>query len=486
MGLYTEPVDAPFAELIDADLFTDDDGSLYFYSTRWPSGEECIYCRTALDPWTLTGSYSRLISPSGWEVSNINEASKAFKYRDRYYMLYNSHVNENTGDNYCIGCIEADGPAAFSNGGKYPAPVLMRTTPSTGGEITRTGQPWVAEGPNGFERWIGYFAVHDGFWGRYIDRIHFFDHRLYVDGPTNRYSEGYHPGPAHPTLLSLFNIPDGPMPPEDWTPISDGTWEVLGRETRQSDQNTFSFNTVNRTAAANYLIEANVKFDAPPDSEDKCGVLACFFDWDNWMIVGLDRSNGNWYYHLKEGGVDKVAGGVYPAGFDWDAYHTIRVERNSSSFKIRIDDKLPPNCAGTVGTGFTTAATPGLYADHSSAVYDGVIYTVGWDEWDGNIEGWGQTLGGVQPSGAGAGIHDHYQDGLIPGCSFIRLKRLGDSFDGYYSPDGVNWTLLGSVSTPQISDSCYIGFAVTSHNNDRVCGAEFDSFTLEVPVSRND
>jgi len=83
--------------------------------------------------------------------------------------------------------------------------------------------------------------------------------------------------------------------------------------------------------------------------------------------------------------------------------------------------------------------------------------------------------------GAGTGIHDHFEDGLIPGSSYIRLKRVGGRFDGYYSSDGVNWTSIGSATTPQINDPCCIGFGVTSHNNDRVAGAEFDGITLTVP-----
>ena len=53
------------------------------------------------DPSTLSGSWNTLIQDSqAWEGNVINEASKVFKYRDRYYMLYNG---KGTGDpNYAI------------------------------------------------------------------------------------------------------------------------------------------------------------------------------------------------------------------------------------------------------------------------------------------------------------------------------------------------------------------------------------------------
>ena len=56
MGTYTEPVTtSPFAELIDADLFKDENGSLYFYSTRIVSGEERICYKTATAHWMFYG-----------------------------------------------------------------------------------------------------------------------------------------------------------------------------------------------------------------------------------------------------------------------------------------------------------------------------------------------------------------------------------------------------------------------------------------------
>jgi hypothetical protein len=406
MGIYTEPVtNAAFALQIDPNYFRDEDGSHYFYRVKF-SGGNYICGQTMSDPATLTGSsVSMLTALTGtWErqpagSNPINEGPSVFKYRGRYYMLY--AANDTVSTNYAIGCAEASTPMGFANSGKYPAPVVTRTSVG-GGEINTIGQPWVVDGPNGFEKWLGYFAIYTPDGGdrfQCVDRIHFFDKKLTVDGPTSRYTAGYHPDPAKPALLNLFDVPNGPLPAADWTPIGAGTWEVLNNEARQTDQNTWSLNPVNRDAAVNYLIETNVKFNAAADGEDKVGVLAHYQDDSNWMIVGIDRYWGNWYFHRKEAGVDTVVGGALHSGWDHTAYHKIRVERNGTRFDVRLDGLALLGASSPINTTFTAAGRPGIYTDHTSASFDGVIYTIGWDEFDAGVRGWGAALGGVPTTG---------------------------------------------------------------------------------------
>ncbi|MEI7908428.1 MAG: family 43 glycosylhydrolase [Verrucomicrobiota bacterium] len=405
-GPYTEPVPATaFAGRIDAEYFRDDNGNQYFYTVQFPGTGNVIYSQSMTDPWTLSGSAtSRLTAIAGtWENpsgTNINEGPKVLKYRSRYYMLYNA--NGTTDPNYQIGCAEAATPTGFSNATKYSAPVLARTTVN-GSEINTLGQPWVTEGPNGFEKWVGYFAIYtpaDG-GGRFqcVDRIHFFDKKLTVDGPTNRYTAGYHPDPAKPTLLNLFDVPDGPLPASEWTPLGAGTWDVLTNEARQSDQTSWSLNPVNRSAATNYLIEANVKFNAAADAEDKAGVLAYYQDAGNWMIVGIDRIANTWYSHRQEAGVSTFVSGALSSGWNHSVYHKIHVERNGTRFTVLLDDMIPPGGASPITTAITAAGKPGIYSDHSSASFDGVIYTIGWDEFDAGVRGWGPTPSGMAVAG---------------------------------------------------------------------------------------
>jgi endo-1,4-beta-xylanase len=59
---------------------------------------------------------------------------------------------------------------------------------------------------------------------------------------------------------------------------------------------------------------------------------------------------------------------------------------------------------------------------------------------------------------------------------WVRLVRSGDTFTGYCSPKGTNWTQLGSTTLTNISIAC-IGLAVTAHNNSSLCVATFDNVT---------
>ncbi|HZR18986.1 MAG TPA: SGNH/GDSL hydrolase family protein [Verrucomicrobiae bacterium] len=63
---------------------------------------------------------------------------------------------------------------------------------------------------------------------------------------------------------------------------------------------------------------------------------------------------------------------------------------------------------------------------------------------------------------------------------WLKLERLGTNFNGYGSPDGVNWVLLGSVSLP-MSSTVLAGLAVSSHNNSLLNTATFSSVSLWHP-----
>ncbi len=69
---------------------------------------------------------------------------------------------------------------------------------------------------------------------------------------------------------------------------------------------------------------------------------------------------------------------------------------------------------------------------------------------------------------------------------WVKLVRSGNSFSGYTSPDGVNWTQVGSTQTVTMAQNVSIGFAVSSANNASIAAATFDSVsvtsTLAPPV----
>ena len=72
------------------------------------------------------------------------------------------------------------------------------------------------------------------------------------------------------------------------------------------------------------------------------------------------------------------------------------------------------------------------------------------------------TLGGTTTADAGAQTANLW----------VRLARVGDTFTGYSSNDGVNWTTVGS-GTLAMGSTIYLGLAVTSHNTSALTTVNF-------------
>ncbi len=61
---------------------------------------------------------------------------------------------------------------------------------------------------------------------------------------------------------------------------------------------------------------------------------------------------------------------------------------------------------------------------------------------------------------------------------WVKLVRSGNTFAGYRSTDGVNWTQQGGAVTISMASAVYAGLAVTSHNTATECTATFDNVTI--------
>ena len=77
------------------------------------------------------------------------------------------------------------------------------------------------------------------------------------------------------------------------------------------------------------------------------------------------------------------------------------------------------------------------------------------------------TTGGATGNSATAGLSAPY---------WVKLVRSGNTFTGYRSPDGTNWTQQGTA-TFAMASTAYVGLALTSHNNSTLCAATFDNVT---------
>ena len=141
------------------------------------------------------------------------------------------------------------------------------------------GQPNILRGPNGFEWWLIYMAnKNNECRGQYINRVHFFNKTLFVEGITGPCTDGYHPEPSLPTFSMKGETP--------------------------------SFGVLQQVKpSTTYMFETAVKTDGD------AGIIAWWKDVDNNAYIGFDTKNHNWYLRTiingKEKGSPDKSGGKF-------------------------------------------------------------------------------------------------------------------------------------------------------------------------------
>lgn len=429
LGPYQEPERAHwFDSSIDAQLFRDDDGSFYFYSVKFNHGNQ-IWGQRMQNPSTLLGEPREMLSalPHTWELldDSVNEGPYVFKYRDRYYHIYNA--NHTGKGNYALGCAEATTPLGFSNQGKYPDPVVEKSFPAPGHVLTQPGQPSVVRGPNGLEWWLVYFLeVDHARRQQAIDRVLFFDRHLYVDGPTSA-SPGYHPVPHQPAVLDLFDAPDGSVLANTWR-VQGGQWSVKEKSARQTQPEGRALALLSQDKGArHYVAEASVRFLEGSGSE--AGLMAYWQDPTHWLAISLDASNRTWNVRKADNQGESVVQRSLPKDFNFQAWHGLRAEKNGADFNVLIDDRPAPGLASPLATAFQEAGVPGLFSDGARAGFDGFLYTRGWDETGDSIRGWGNAANGDSQRGAWSITSKGLSQDKARGRSHIFKGDLGDQYE---------------------------------------------------------
>ncbi|MDQ2656956.1 MAG: family 43 glycosylhydrolase [Bacteroidota bacterium] len=555
LGPYKEPVKETWLDnRIDPKLFIDDDGSLYLYMVKFTDGN-AIWARPMKDPQTFSGPPVSLFPslPNTWETvdNRVAEGPWVMKYRNRYFMMYNTNHTSTRWGNYMLGVAEADSPLGFNHGTKYSSPVVQSnqielddrfvdllkyaeisrdtflystnaparnwntldfdasrwqkgkagfgSTPvknsttrkvktlwqtpeiwvrksftaendthnlmlrihhdgatkvflngqpvyegpgrnyttwnfdqraralvkkgenvlaihSEGGKnsgfldvalfdmrdhqgddiLYSPGQPNILRGPNGFEWWLIYMANKNSEKrGQFINRMHFFNKKMFADAVTGGNTSGYHPAPAQPTFGNLFNTDGANKLNTQWN-LTKGSWQIKDGELVQSSHEA-AHAIVKSTPAAHYLFEVGVKFSS---STTKAGVYAWWHDRDNSMKIEFDPKQKRWSYVQRVSGKSETSSFPLPDDFNYQAYHSIRIFKNGERFSVEIDERPAPGDPVMLAPGCSGKGVPGLWTDGGGAAFDGVVYTIGWDEFDDTITGWSSSLQGAAQQGS--------------------------------------------------------------------------------------
>lgn len=278
-------------------------------------------------------------------------------------------------------------------------------TAKAGDILFSPGQPNMVRGPNGFEWWLVYMANKNADRrGQYINRIHFFNKKLSVDGITSARSPGYHPVPASPTFGDLFNDEGEGSLTQRWT-LLNGNWEQRGGELHAAGA-AAAIEPRSR-AAMHYRFEAGIRLDSAAGGSPgaafsadaggsagaagRAGIYAWRSDKNSWMRILLDRKGRRWTCELRKNGADTIFSHPLPEEFDYRAYHRLTVYKNGGDFRLYIDGlPAPGQSLIQIGHGsgeLFAEGLPGLYAE-GPAAFDGIAYTIGWDEFDTEITAW--------------------------------------------------------------------------------------------------
>jgi len=223
------------------------------------------------------------------------------------------------------------------------------------------GQPNILRGPNGFEWWLIYMANKNAVpRGQFINRVHFFDKKLTVDGVTGKNTPGDHPHPAKPTYQYMSDN-NQTLPPLNQTIAS--------------------------IPSTHYYFEAGVKL---PDKTAKGGIIAWKGDNNNSLEILIDGNTNTWAYVQQQNGRSKTETFPLPADFRPGVFHKLSVFKNHTDFTVMIDD-LPAPVKPLIQTVFSGKGLPGLRSVNNATQFDGIVYTIGWDEFDDRILGWEAT-----------------------------------------------------------------------------------------------
>jgi hypothetical protein len=200
------------------------------------------------------------------------------------------------------------------------------------------------------------------------------------------------------------------------------------------------------------------------------------FSIAEWVSMDIGRSNpdpaGSTSYDAGTGTYTLNATGSYELWGNADEFHyyytTMKMTRDKGAIQARVLSINPPDSwrrAGVMIRG-TRAANARKVMAHKTG-HDNLRM-----QWRDN-------------PGAGTGSSgDNWGLGFP---RWVRLERDGNLYNGFRSPDGVNWTQLGSRNITMPNDYVLVGLALCHHPSqppDQFTVGMFDNLTITTPDPR--
>ncbi|CAG7651777.1 hypothetical protein PAESOLCIP111_06388 [Paenibacillus solanacearum] len=342
---------------IDGHVFIDDDGKWYFYRT----GSNNITVNPMSDPYTFGAGSNTGANMNGW-----TEGATVFKRNGKYYMTYTgNHVWNNAYRvDYAFGSSPTTGFAKQTK----QNPILINSEGPNDG----LGHNGVVVGPDLDTHYIVYHSHAEPGRRFNMDRIVWNKDQMIVLGPTTTDQ----PNPDQPLFSDRFersSIGTG------WTNVNGGTWGIFNQELMW--QNTIGNATWYRqittgSTAGSYTAEFNMKqMKQGTSAAPRYGAVFSYIDENNFGHAVLNRNTNSLETQFRVNGVDQgILSSVLPSGYDYTKWHTIRIEKVDSTYKVYVDGMLKQTRDNiTLGGGKVGYTTSDAHADFGYVAYSNKV-----------------------------------------------------------------------------------------------------------------
>lgn len=316
---------------IDGSVFVNDDGNWYFYHA---DGNGIMGC-----PMTSPTSIGASVNLSARMASNWTEGPCVFKRNGMYYMIYtgNHVISKGYRVDYArntTGPISLYTPQASQN------PILIKTE----GSFVGLGHGSAFIGPD----LDSYYFTYHNLAGDYgvgpyrrlnFDRMAWNGDKMLLLGPTNWAQEGM----KQADVVDYFNRTNIGS---DWEMPNGGNWGITNADFMYQNNFNESAETIYKTlyktsASGNYTAEFTLREVQRSSTGARFGAVFNYIDEQNYGIAVLRSSSNQLEINFLKNNVWETPKFYsLPAGYIYNVWHAMRIEKNGSTHKFFVDGML--------------------------------------------------------------------------------------------------------------------------------------------------
>lgn len=404
------PVTGNLGRSIDGSVFSDDDGSWYFYHAS-PGG--IIGCPMD-DPLTIgAGNNTGVVINNAW-----TEGPCVFKRNGLYYMIYTGNHVISKGYRIDYG-ISEEGPITSFQAAENQNPILLRSL----GLHTGLGHGSIFIGPDLDTYFLTYHNLvsRNGPYRRLnFDRIAWNDEKMLVLGPTD-YAQ------QNPALPDAYDFLARNEPGEGWDFPSGGDWKMNnGEELLQDAPGTgdgaIFLALLDSVSDDNYTAEYNLRELERTNAGAAMGVVFGYSGPTNYGLAMVNSTTNTLEVNfLNDNSWGTPVTADLSAGLDLSQWHAFRIEKMNDRFRFYLDNMLQLELTHEMPGGKIGYATTDARAVFSFIAFSNQVNGSGTFDVYKPIPG---KLSAIQYNTGGEGIGFHKGSGIGNEPGFIRTDEV--------------------------------------------------------------